>query len=102
MLHPDRTDLEDVKYDVKNRYFAQLTNPQGISGGPEKVFEGADAVFCYTKPGPDVAAKRMVAKMAKDAMLFARVICAGRYGRGRRRKQVRTVADEIGFSQPDK
>ncbi|MGB4366452.1 MAG: NADP-dependent malic enzyme, partial [Acetomicrobium sp.] len=70
VIYSGRSDLDDVKYDVK-RHLAQITNPDGISGGQEKVFEGADVVFCYTKPGPDVVKKEWVAKMAKDAMLFA-------------------------------
>jgi len=70
VIYSGRSDLDDVKYDVK-RHLAQITNPDGISGGQEKVFEGADVVFCYTKPGPDVVKKEWVAKMANDAMLFA-------------------------------
>lgn len=69
VIYSGRSDLDDVKYDVK-RHLAQITNPDGISGGQEKVFEGADVVFCYTKPGPD-GEKEWVAKMANDAMLFA-------------------------------
>jgi malate dehydrogenase (oxaloacetate-decarboxylating) len=69
ILHGGRTDL-DQKYDVK-KHFAEITNPKGISGGPEVLFEGMDVVYCYTKPGPDVVKKEWVAKMARDAMLFA-------------------------------
>jgi len=70
VLHSGRSDLDDVKYDVKS-HLAQITNPDNVSGGPDKIFEDADVVFCYTKPGPDVVKKEWVAKMAKDAMLFA-------------------------------
>lgn len=69
VLNRKRTDLES-QYDVK-WHFAQITNPDNIEGGPEVLFEGADAVYCYTKPGPDVVKKEWVASMAKDSMLFA-------------------------------
>ena len=68
-LNKGRTDLKD-QYDVK-WHFAQTTNPEGITGGPEVLFDGADVVYCYTKPGPDVVKKEWVASMAEDAILFA-------------------------------
>ncbi|GAB6280556.1 MAG: NADP-dependent malic enzyme [Thermovirga sp.] len=67
-LHKGRTDLEG-EYDVK-RQFAKTTNPEGIVGGPEVLFDGADVVYCYTRPGPDVVKKEWVASMAQDAILF--------------------------------
>ena len=68
-LHKGRTDL-DGQYDVK-KYFADITNPEGITGGPEVLFKDADVVYCYTKPGPDVVKPEWVSSMAKDAILFA-------------------------------
>ena len=68
-LHKGRTDL-DGQYDVKGQ-FARITNPEGITGGPEVLFRDADVVYCYTKPGPDVVKPEWVRSMAKDAILFA-------------------------------
>ena len=68
-LHKGRTDLQG-QYDVKG-HFAEITNPQGITGGPEVLFRDADVVYCYTKPGPDVVKPEWVSTMAHDAILFA-------------------------------
>ena len=68
-LHKGRTELKGA-FDAK-WHLAQITNPEGIEGGPEVLFEGADAVYCYTKPGPGIVKKEWVSRMAKDAILFA-------------------------------
>jgi len=67
-LHKGRTDLQG-RFEAK-WHFAQITNPEGIVGGPEEVFKGADVVYCYSKSGPDTVKKEWVSTMAKDAILF--------------------------------
>jgi len=69
-LHKGRADLQG-SFEAKQWHFAQITNPEGIVGGPEEVFKGSDVVYCYSKPGPDTVKKEWVSTMAKDAVLFA-------------------------------
>lgn len=69
-LHNGRADLQG-SFEAKKWHFAQITNPEGIVGGPEEVFKGSDVVYCYSKPGPDTVKKEWVSTMAKDAVLFA-------------------------------
>ncbi|MDO9509280.1 MAG: NADP-dependent malic enzyme [Thermovirgaceae bacterium] len=68
-LHPGRRDLEGSN--PEKWRMAQTTNAGQITGGPEEAFRGADVVFSYTKPGPDVIRPEWISSMAKDAILFA-------------------------------
>jgi len=67
-LHSGRTDLDGQP---EKRRFADTTNARGCTGGPEEAMKGADVVFSYTKPGPDVIRKEWVASMADGGVLFA-------------------------------
>lgn len=51
--------------------FAQITNAEGIIGGPEEAFPGADVVIGASRPGPGTIKKEWIRKMADDAIVFA-------------------------------
>ncbi|MEA3507867.1 MAG: NADP-dependent malic enzyme, partial [Synergistota bacterium] len=67
-LHGGRTDLDGQP---EKRRFAETTNVRGCTGGPEEAMKGADVVFSYTKPGPDVIQKEWVGSMAEGSVIFA-------------------------------
>jgi malate dehydrogenase (oxaloacetate-decarboxylating) len=69
-LHKGR--LEELK--IKNPYKAEmcrLTNAENLVGDIPDAMAGADAVIALSKPGPGVIKKEWVARMAKDAIVFA-------------------------------
>lgn len=68
-LYAGRADLDDSN--PEKLRMSQITNADGITGGPEDAFRGADVVYSYTKPGPDVIRPEWISSMAKDAILFA-------------------------------
>jgi len=51
--------------------YAQITNAEGIVGGPEEAFPGSDVLIAASKPGPGTIKKEWVAKMADDSIVFA-------------------------------
>jgi len=64
IVHPDRTNLNEQK-----RSIAETSNPEGRRGGLEEALVGAD-VFVGVS-GPGLVKPEWVAKMAKDAIVFA-------------------------------
>ena len=64
IVHPDRTDLNEQK-----RSIAETSNREGRRGGLEEALVGAD-VFVGVS-GPGLVKPEWVAKMAKDAIVFA-------------------------------
>ncbi|MDT8285303.1 MAG: malic enzyme-like NAD(P)-binding protein, partial [Thermovirgaceae bacterium] len=68
-LYAGRADLDDSN--PEKLRLAQITNADRVTGGPEDAFRGADVVFSYTKPGPDVIKPEWITSMARDAILFA-------------------------------
>ncbi|MEF3280231.1 MAG: NADP-dependent malic enzyme [Elusimicrobiota bacterium] len=67
-LHKGRTDLQ------KNRekwHMCQITNENQIVGTLEDALKGADVLSAASTPGPDVIRKEWIAKMNKDAIVFA-------------------------------
>ncbi len=74
VLHPDRPDIDKLMISHPWKYqIAIETKGGGLppGAGPEKALEGADAVVAASKPGPGTIKKEWVAKMAKDAIVFA-------------------------------
>ncbi|MCE4625205.1 MAG: NADP-dependent malic enzyme [Desulfurococcales archaeon] len=74
VLHPDRWDIDKLM--VKHPWKYQIaieTGGGGLKPGDpvEKAMEGADALVAASRPGPGVIKKEWVAKMAKDAIVFA-------------------------------
>ncbi|MCE4599975.1 MAG: NADP-dependent malic enzyme [Desulfurococcales archaeon] len=74
VLHPDRTDIDKLMINHPWKYrIAIETKGGGLPPGApiDKAMEGADAIVAASKPGPGVIKKEWVAKMAKDAIVFA-------------------------------
>ncbi len=63
-IHQGRTDLNDVK-----RMFAEITNPEQISGTLEEVLPGADVFIGVS--APDLIGPDDLRKMASDPIVFA-------------------------------
>ncbi len=63
-IHKGRTDLNDVK-----RVFAEITNPEGISGSLSDVLPGADVFIGVS--APDLIGPDDLRKMASDPIVFA-------------------------------
>ncbi len=74
VLHPDRFDIDKLMISHPWKYqVAVETKGDGLNPGDPvwKALEGADALVAASKPGPGVIKKEWVAKMAKDAIVFA-------------------------------
>jgi len=67
-LHKGRTDLAEHK---EKLHMAQITNSGQLKGGIAEALAGADVLSSASTPGPDTIKKEWVAKMAKDAIVFA-------------------------------
>ena len=63
-IHKGRTDLNAVK-----QVFAQITNPEGISGSLQDVLPGADVFIGVS--APDLIGADDLRKMASDPIVFA-------------------------------
>ncbi|CAN5538954.1 ACT domain-containing protein [soil metagenome] len=63
-IHKGRTDLNDVK-----KLFAEITNPEGISGSLTDVLPGADVFIGVS--APDLIGPDDLRKMAHDPIVFA-------------------------------
>jgi len=72
ILGPFRKDLEKRKTEYVDKWrLCQTTNGDMRQGGPEKAMEGADVVIALSKPGPGTIKPEWVAKMNKNAIIFA-------------------------------
>ncbi|MEB3757648.1 MAG: NADP-dependent malic enzyme [Desulfurococcales archaeon] len=72
ILHPDRPDIDKLMVSNKWKYeIAIETEGGGKRGGMPEAIEGADVVIAASKPGPGTIKKEWIAKMAKDAIVFA-------------------------------
>ena len=74
VLHPDREDIDKLMISHPWKYrIAIETKGGGLPPGAPvwKAMEGADALVAASRPGPGVIKKEWVAKMAKDAIVFA-------------------------------
>ncbi len=64
ILHPDRSDLNEVKRDLADR-----TNPRRIRGSLSEALAGADVFIGVS--GPDLVTREDIEKMARDPIVFA-------------------------------
>jgi malate dehydrogenase (oxaloacetate-decarboxylating) len=69
VLHTGRHDYEDGSMNSVKRWFAEVTNPQGLSGAPADVIEGIDLLIGVS--GARALPAEALAGMADDAMVFA-------------------------------
>ena len=71
ILHPEREDIEKIKVTNPWKYnIAVETSPEKRGGIPEAL-EGADVLIAASRPGPGTIKKEWIAKMNKDAIVFA-------------------------------
>jgi malate dehydrogenase (oxaloacetate-decarboxylating) len=68
-LHTDREDYQDGSMPPMKRWFAEATNPERRAGGPGDVIDGADLFVGLS--GAHVMPPEALARMARDAMVFA-------------------------------
>jgi len=72
ILHESRE--KDLKEVYKEKWeMTQITNGEGLSGGPEVAIKGADVLIALSKQGPDTVKKEWIASMADDSIVF---VCA--------------------------
>lgn len=72
ILHPNRSDIEELK--VKNPWkyrIALETNSEGATGGIPEAMKDADVVIAASKPGPGVIKKEWIKTMSDDPIVFA-------------------------------
>ena len=68
-LHTQRPDYLDGSMPAIKRWFAEETNPEGRTGGPADVIDGADLFVGLS--GARVMPPEALARMNDDAMVFA-------------------------------
>jgi malate dehydrogenase (oxaloacetate-decarboxylating) len=72
ILHVSREN--DLKSTYKEKWeMAQITNGEGLTGGPAEAIKGADVLIALSKPGPDTVKKEWISSMASDSIVF---VCA--------------------------
>jgi malate dehydrogenase (oxaloacetate-decarboxylating) len=72
ILHRGRDDIEARKADFVDKWkLCNITNAEGRTGGIAEALVGADVCIALSRPGPDTILKEWVAKMGKDAIVFA-------------------------------
>jgi malate dehydrogenase (oxaloacetate-decarboxylating) len=72
ILGKHRKDLEMRRAEYVDKWrLCQITNAEGREGSIPEAMKGADVVIAVSKPGPDTILPEWVAKMNKDAILFA-------------------------------
>ena len=72
ILGKHRKDLEMRKAEFVDKWrLCQITNAGGREGGIAEAMEGADVVIALSKPGPGTILPDWVARMSKDAIVFA-------------------------------
>lgn len=71
-IHADREDLDQLMLRHRWKYeLALKTNSERIRGGLTEALSGADVLIAASKPGPGTVRKDQVAKMNRDAIVFA-------------------------------
>ncbi len=68
-IHLQREDYLDQTMNPSKRWFAQVTNPEGRSGAPAQVIEGADLLIGLS--GAKALPAEALERMNDDAMVFA-------------------------------
>jgi malate dehydrogenase (oxaloacetate-decarboxylating) len=72
ILHESRE--ADLKETYKEKWeMTQITNGEGLSGGPDLAIKGADVLIALSKVGPDTVKKEWITSMADDSIVF---VCA--------------------------
>jgi malate dehydrogenase (oxaloacetate-decarboxylating) len=69
VVSTQREDYRDGSMNAVKRWYAESTNPDGVSGGPADVIDGIDLFIGLS--GARVMPAAALARMAPDAMVFA-------------------------------
>jgi malate dehydrogenase (oxaloacetate-decarboxylating) len=69
VVHPGRADYVDGSMNAVKRWYAEATNPDGLTGSPADVIHGMDLFVGLS--GARVMPAEALARMAPDAMVFA-------------------------------
>ena len=68
-ISTDRADYGDGSMTAIKKWFAENTNPEKLSGGPDDVIEGCDLFIGLS--GPGLIQPASLGKMNDDAIVFA-------------------------------
>src|SRR3712207_16463 len=68
-LHTDRVDYHDGSMPQVKRWYAEMSNPERLTGGPADVIDGIDLFIGLS--GARVMPADALSRMARDAMVFA-------------------------------
>ncbi len=68
-VHKGRVELKEKE--PTKWALCEITNGQNITGDITEAMDGADVLIALSRSGPDVVKKEWIAKMAKDAIVFA-------------------------------
>ena len=71
VLHPGRSDVEEMKKTNPWKYQIAVETQPEVRGGIREAMKGADVVIATSRPGPGVIKKEWVREMNKDAIVFA-------------------------------
>jgi len=72
ILHAEREDIDKMAFENPWKYQIALeSNGEMRKGGIKEAIEGTDIVIAASRPGPGVIKKEWVAKMNKEAIVFA-------------------------------
>jgi malate dehydrogenase (oxaloacetate-decarboxylating) len=69
LLSTARADYQDGSMNAVKRWYAEATNPDGLTGGPVDALDGLDLFIGLS--GARIFEARELARMAPDAMVFA-------------------------------
>jgi malate dehydrogenase (oxaloacetate-decarboxylating) len=71
-LHRKRRDIESQQDVFRDKWrVCTETNPESVEGGIAEALDGADACIAFSASGPGIIEAKWVARMAKDAIVFA-------------------------------
>jgi len=68
-VHTERADYLDGSMNAVKRWYAEVSNPERLTGGPADVIDGADLFIGLS--GARVMPPEALARMNRDAMVFA-------------------------------
>ncbi len=72
ILNPNREDAWNLEKNYPQKWrMAREGNGEGLDGGADVAFKGADIVIAASKPGPDTIKKEWIKLMADDSIVFA-------------------------------
>lgn len=72
VLHPGRDDIAARSQELAEKWrVCKESNAEGVTGGPEAAFRGAEVCLAFSSSGPGLIRPEWVESMAEDAIVFA-------------------------------